>query len=238
MKNFVIAALALSVIAGCTAGETPYPIDAGLESQDSTSGAQTSSTGESCSCEPGPEGPQGPAGEQGEPGPTGEQGPTGPQGPAGATGEQGLTGSAGPIGPVGPQGLPGLQGPSGPAGPQGATGSQGPAGPQGPQGPKGDKGAQGTFGSVITYTVAVNGIENEPSAGMQVHASCEPGDLIMTGGCLSDGGTVSGSSAVNLRTSYAYTMSDIPQGWQCVWNKPVSWAFGFLAYAVCIDVTP
>lgn len=48
--------------------------------------------------DPGPQGPQGPAGEdgaQGPQGPAGERGPQGPQGPAGQKGEQGAQGPAG-----------------------------------------------------------------------------------------------------------------------------------------------
>ena len=67
--------------------------------------AATSGNGE------GPQGPAGPQGEQGPAGPQGEQGPAGPQGeqgPAGPQGEQGPAGPQGEQGPAGPQGEPGV----------------------------------------------------------------------------------------------------------------------------------
>ncbi|MBN8482517.1 MAG: collagen-like protein [Xanthomonadales bacterium] len=109
---------------------------------------------------PGPAGPQGPAGVAGPAGSTGPQGPagatgsTGPQGPAGPAGSTGAQGPAGPIGPDGPPGTTGSTGPQGPAGPTGSTGPQGPAGPigssgpQGPAGPIGPDGPPGATGSI------------------------------------------------------------------------------------------
>ncbi len=118
----------------------------------------------------GPQGIQGPAGQDGAPGaqggqgpigatgPQGEQGPagpTGPQGPAGATGTQGDQGPTGAIGPQGIQGpagqdgAPGAQGEQGPIGATGSQGEQGPTGatgPQGEQGPAGQDGAPGAQG--------------------------------------------------------------------------------------------
>ena len=58
----------------------------------------------------------------------GEPGPAGPEGPAGATGEPG---PAGPPGSAGPQGEPG---PAGAIGPEGPVGPQGPAGADGTPG--------------------------------------------------------------------------------------------------------
>lgn len=65
----------------------------------------------------GPEGPQGPKGDQGPQGVQGEKGDTGPKG---ETGEQGIQG---------PQGLKGDTGLQGPKGEKGDTGATGPAGP-------------------------------------------------------------------------------------------------------------
>jgi hypothetical protein len=64
-------------------------------------------------------GPQGPAGKDGTDGERGLTGATGPAGKDGTTGERGLTGNTGAVGPIGPQG---------PAGKDGATGATGPAG--------------------------------------------------------------------------------------------------------------
>ena len=65
------------------------------------------------------EGPQGPAGPQGETGPAGPQGPQGERGLQGEQGPQGIQGETGPVGPQGPQGE---TGPAGPQGPQGLPG--------------------------------------------------------------------------------------------------------------------
>lgn len=102
------------------------------------------------------QGPQGPAGPQGETGPQGPQGPqgeTGSQGPQGETGPQGLQGIQGEIGP---QGIQGIQGETGPQGLQGETG------PQGIQGPQGETGPQGPQGIVAVASVAevLAGIDN------------------------------------------------------------------------------
>ena len=61
--------------------------------------AATSGNGE------GPQGPAGPQGEQGPAGPQGEQGPAGPQGEQGPQGEPGPQGEQGPRGPQGPAGM-------------------------------------------------------------------------------------------------------------------------------------
>lgn len=88
--------------------------------------------------EPGKDGEQGAKGEPGADGPIGPQGPPGEQGPPGkdgAVGPQGEPGKDGADGPMGPQGLPGKDGEPGPAG---RDGEQGPPGPPGPQGPPGE----------------------------------------------------------------------------------------------------
>ena len=116
---------------------------------------------------PGPQGSQGPAGNDGAAGPQGSQGPagndgaSGPQGPIGLTGATGPAGATGATGPQGTQGLTGAQGPggatgaTGPAGPQGATGLTGAQGPQGPAGANGTNGTNGADGKTV-----LNGISN------------------------------------------------------------------------------
>jgi hypothetical protein len=104
----------------------------------------------------GPQGPAGPQGEIGPQGPAGLDGAVGPQGPPGVAGADGQDGTVGPQGPPGvagadgQDGTVGLQGPPGVAGADGqdgAVGPQGPPGPQGIQGPKGDTGATGSRGA-------------------------------------------------------------------------------------------
>ena len=79
---------------------------------------------------PGPQGPQGIAGTNGNDGATGPQGPAGNDGAVGATGPQGPQGPAGNDGAVGVTGATGATGPQGPAGNDGAVGATGPQGPQ------------------------------------------------------------------------------------------------------------
>jgi hypothetical protein len=81
------------------------------------------------------------------PGPQGEQGPKGDQGEPGADGAQGLKGD---------QGEPGIQGPRGDKGDQGEPGLVGPQGEQGPQGQQGETGAAGqAFQIAKIYTSLV-----------------------------------------------------------------------------------
>lgn len=94
----------------------------------------------------GPEGPEGPAGAQGEAGPPGPAGETGPAGPPGEAGPQGPKGDTGPAGPQGPAGDTGATGPQGPQGEAGPTGPQGPKGDIGPVGPQGIQGVPGATG--------------------------------------------------------------------------------------------
>ena len=101
---------------------------------------------------PGPTGPTGPAGVDGNIGPTGPTGaagsigPTGPTGTAGISGPTGPTGAAGSIGPTGPTGAAGSAGPTGPTGASGSIGPTGPAGAAGSIGPTGPTGATGSTG--------------------------------------------------------------------------------------------
>jgi len=90
----------------------------------------------------GPTGAQGPQGIQG---PAGNDGVTGPQGPIG------LTGATGATGPQGPIGLTGAAGSTGAQGIQGLTGATGPQGPIGLTGPAGVNGQNGRS----AYEIAV-----------------------------------------------------------------------------------
>ncbi len=106
---------------------------------------------------PGPEGPQGPTGVQGNPGPAGangqdgspgSQGEPGAEGPQGETGPQGEPGADGPQGPQGNPGPTGATGPQGNPGPAGSNGQDGSPGPQGETGPQGESGAEGPQGPI------------------------------------------------------------------------------------------
>jgi len=97
----------------------------------------------------GPQGIQGPKGDQGIPGiqgPKGDTGTTGPQGLKGDTGPKGDTGLTGDTGEIGPQGAKGDTGLQGPQGLKGDTGPQGPKGDKGDTGATGSQGPQGASG--------------------------------------------------------------------------------------------
>ena len=189
-------------------------------------------------CVPGPAGepgPQGPIGESGSFGPSGPKGETGSKGLPGPQGETGESGQDGEDGQRGSQGLLGSTGPQGPAGPQGEQGPDGPSGSPGTTGEQGETGEQGppgSFADMVVYTAEASKSGSESR--IQVWAVCEEGDLIMTGGCFSDG-TGTGESAVTLVSAYPGTTGI--NAWQCVWNKPTSWGFEFTATVICIDVT-
>jgi hypothetical protein len=97
----------------------------------------------------------------------------------------GIQGPAGPQGPIGPQG------PQGPQGLMGFNGTQGPAGPQGPPGVNGTRGATGATGpaginilnSTNVYTVRdeVGGEINNTGEGASSFASCDDGDVAISG---------------------------------------------------------
>jgi hypothetical protein len=102
---------------------------------------------------------------------------TGAAGPTGATGADGAQGPAGPQGPMGPTGPTGPTGPMPPAGPPGPTGPTGPAGPMGPIGPTGPTGPIFTTNVRTEVSVVLGG-----GGGQQVSASCDPGDIALSGG--------------------------------------------------------
>lgn len=109
------------------------------------------------------QGPQGPAGPQGEPGvagPQGIQGLPGPQGEPGAIGPAGPQGEQGIQGVPGPKGEQGEQGATGPAGPAGAKGDTGAVGPTGPQGATGATGPQGPAGNPTAFELRGTGMPN------------------------------------------------------------------------------
>ncbi|ARV62730.1 hypothetical protein BZZ01_32470 [Nostocales cyanobacterium HT-58-2] len=82
----------------------------------------------------------GPAGPQGTPGKNGERGPQGLPGPPGSQGTHGKNGERGPQGLPGPQGIPGRDGE------RGSVGLLGPPGPQGIPGKNGTDGRDGKDG--------------------------------------------------------------------------------------------
>ena len=126
-------------------------------------------------------GPQGPPGSQGPPGANGTTGATGATGATGLQGPQGIQGNQGPIGPNGTQGPQGIQGIQGPIGINGTQGIQGPRGPNGTQGPPGP---QSINNSSIYVVVSEFNNTGSPLGNAMAVASCDPGDIVLTGGFL------------------------------------------------------
>ena len=88
---------------------------------------------------------------------------------------------------TGTQGLPGPQGPQGPPGVNGTNGATGATGPQGIQGPIGPNGTQGLPGITVlnnTNVYAVIGdtaVVNNTGEGAGSIATCDNGDIAITG---------------------------------------------------------
>lgn len=155
---------------------------------------------------------------------SGQQGPEGPAGPAGPQGETAPEGPAGPTGAEGPQGTEGSQGETGPEGPAGPTGPDGPIGPEGPTGPTGDAGVL-RFYRVQASATAIT------SATAQ--AFCDDDDIV-TGGGFHD---VEPTSEVE--SNNPLNMGGVPTAWSVtVRGGAGANPDGFIAYAICADMTP
>jgi hypothetical protein len=106
----------------------------------------------------GPEGSQGPKGDEGK---EGKDGPQGLKGDTGATGSQGPKGDTGATGPQGSKGEKGDTGATGSQGLKGDKGDTGATGSQGLKGEKGDKGDTGTTGAAGASRMLISGLTNE-----------------------------------------------------------------------------
>jgi len=246
MRITIVTALVLSAVvwnsAGCATDDIPSDelalYDASLEGEyegstsSSTGGVELPSSEDSCICEQGPPGPQGPPGEDGEKGEKGDKGDPGDNGTDGVNGADGAKGDKGDPGRDGVNGLNGADGAKGDKGDRGEKGEKGDQGIKGDKGDPGEDGADGTL-DVLTYQVTVNG-SNTSQSSVSISALCEPGDRILTGGCFSFG-PADTAEAVYLLTNAP--QSEGLNGQTCVWHKPTSWAFGFAARVICIDLT-
>lgn len=140
----------------------------------------------------------------------------------------------------GSPGAPGAVGPAGPAGPAGATGPAGPRGDVGPAGPSGARGEQGLPGvpgepgfvdETQLYTVSTTLQIVDPGGyGTLGRATCDSGDIAISGGCSFN----QGSDAI-LRQSHPHNSSgetlELPDEWMCRWTG--SGVTGTV-YALCL----
>lgn len=163
----------------------------------------------------------------------------------GLNGVDGAKGATGAVGPQGPQGEPGAVGPQGEAGPQGPTGASGTQGPQGPQGVPGPAGAQGTQGPMgpqgpaglldasHIYVVEDFVPPASTSVSLTAAATCEAGDILLSGGCIY--GDSTGALRLTGNIPVLATDSDPPY-WSCVLTNPGVTAFVNLrARAICLS---
>ena len=122
----------------------------------------------------------------------------GPEGPAGPQGEQGDTG------PQGPKGDPGDTGPQGPQGPKGDTGD---TGPQGPKGDTGETGPQGDPGpNTVSATTSTNLTGLLKGNGSTVSAATAGTDYVVPA-TLDDYATLDSNSKVTAEQASARIVS-------------------------------
>jgi hypothetical protein len=140
------------------------------------------------------------------------------------TSAQLVNGAPGPAG----QSIVGPAGPPGPAG-QSITGPAGPRGETGAQGLKGDPGEPGTFDVGALYRVTASDTVASTD-GTQVTARCDPGDVVLHGGCAHNSG-----NTAQLRMSFPHASSgvasDLPDEWVCNWIGQFTVG---LAFVTCI----
>lgn len=163
------------------------------------------------------------------PGPQGVPGEKGSDGADGAPGVEGSQGPAGAQGPSGPKGEPGNAGAPGSQGPAGPPGSTGPAGPQGSQGVPGAPGAPGTISTGAIYTKLWT-----TSAGAGVTngtASCDAGDVALSGGC----GILPASSSGGVKSCVPMSQNEeAPTGWSGSFQMSAS-SSTLQIWVVCLE---
>lgn len=239
--NKILTILVLFIMGCSTAGNVPKEVSTTDSGIDDPAVVEESDCG-LCSCEPGAQG------EQGEPGPAGRDGVNGRDGVSGVNGKDGKDGIDGVNGVngkdgvsdiPGPQGLPGIQGLQGLPGVKGDTGSTGARGATGATGPQGPAGRDGVLSPL--YTVK-NPNWMSGSAGntgyhrMQCSARCDPGDIIMSGGCQIYYGATMDNYMAFLVTSMPQELDNGVQSWHCEWAAGGTPSGATSAYAICIDV--
>ena len=145
-------------------------------------------------------------------------GVSGPQGPAG---EQGPAGNDGAPGAPGPQGEQGIPGPQGPTGNSGAPGATGPTGPQGPAG------SLDTLNTYYRLSDEVSVLQNQPQ---HVEASCDTGDLVLSGGHIA-------TPYLDIISSYPIPNLPAP-AWTVTAFKTTAGSGLLQAMVYCLDRTP
>lgn len=120
-------------------------------------------------------------------------------------GPQGVRGSVGPMGPVGPEGF---------KGDKGDTGARGLSGPIGPQGAQGATGQTGTLNLGNVYAATNREFVINPPVGAYITSvvSCDPGDILISGGCVIDHSQLAASYLLTLSTN---APNEDLSGWDC-----------------------
>ena len=135
-----------------------------------------------------------------------------------------VPGPQGPAGPAGTAGAAGAPGSQGPAGPQGAQGVQGVPGPQGPQGPAG---SLDTLNTYYRLSDEVSVLQNQPQ---HVEASCDTGDLVLSGGHIA-------TPYLDIISSYPIPNLPAP-AWTVTAFKTTEGSGLLQAMVYCLDRTP
>ena len=151
----------------------------------------------------------------------------GGQGARGPTGPRGLRGLPGPRGPRGVRGIRGSDGTDGKDGVDGNDGVDGKDGLVGARGPKGETGSMATY--VVSTPCAACG-DNLDGVRTGSTATCDKGDVALSGGFLTDG-IISASSVIG---------TDKPVGWQApaVTSPETEGSVGSRAHVICLDTPP
>jgi len=208
--------------------------------------------------QPGPQGPEGPAGPAGPAGPIGPPGPAGPPGPIGPPGPAGQAGQPGPPGPPGltwrgawdvateyevgdavsyegsayiavENNIASIPGIDDAWDLLAAKGDPGPPGSDGDGGSGGD----GAFPGVYRVADETGPGELVNMGGHQQYQKivlCDPGDTVISGGYY-----MHPSNAFPINASQPFDQGG-SEGWRVFGTN--SSARPFVAYAICLDVTP
>src|SRR3989344_5460312 len=121
----------------------------------------------------------------------------------------------------------GTPGPQGPAGEQGPAGNDGAPGATGPTGPQGPAGSLDTLNTYYRLSDEVSVLQNQPQ---HVEASCDTGDLVLSGGHIA-------TPYLDIISSYPIPNSPAPL-WTVTAFKTTAGSGLLQAMVYCLDRTP